>query len=118
MSNNKSEYFTVTMTNHLPVKIKRDEWILLAEVKDLVHPVSSDCWEIKVRYTDKPLAKKRCIVHGAYIPGNEDELEIRHGFLVEDVAQAPEAINDVARLIGADSMLAHRCISKLPALVI
>lgn len=107
------EFLTVTMTDHRPIKIKKDNWHIIAE--NVEHSEDgSDTWEIKVR---ESLDRIQYIIQGIYSCNHpEFPSEERHGFLVDDIDKVPQAIKNIQNLIKATPKLAHVCISRLPAL--
>jgi hypothetical protein len=106
------EFLTVTMTDHRPVRIKKDDWQIIADAKRH-NEDGYKFWEIKVRQS---LNTNKFLVHAIY-DNNHPEFpdEIRHGFLVDDVDELPQKINKLCELIKADPRLAHNCISNLPS---
>jgi hypothetical protein len=108
------EYLTITMTERIPVRIKKDEWHIVAEAKEFEEEGIA-FWEIKVRHKTDHIGE-RFVVHGSYVNDHpEFPEEVRHGFLVNDIHDVPKAIRNVQTLIKASSKLAHNCTNKMPA---
>jgi len=117
------EYLTITMTERIPVRIKTQEWHIVAEAKEfqedwklrLERKEGIAFWEIKVRHKTDHIGE-RFVVHGSYVNDHpEFPEEVRHGFLVNDIHDVPKAIRNVQTLIKASSKLAHNCTNKMPA---
>jgi len=117
MSEQVKDSLTITMTDRPPVKVSKKVWELVAQAKDWEGEYefqSNRHWKVSVRQCQRN-GDDRCIVYGSYESGWAGEDYIRHGVIIDDIDDAPQAIKDiVTRITGADT-LAQNCIADLPA---
>jgi hypothetical protein len=132
-----NEYLTITLTGKPPVKIKKDDWEILAQASENDRhgaqignqPNRETDWNIKVRQH----ADGRAIVYATYSYDTafqgESGLGLRGGELLDAGADIPAAIERVADIIaarlpdgdrdaGVFARLAQECIADLPAVEI
>jgi hypothetical protein len=116
MSDVKNEMLTITMTDRPPVRVNKKIWDLVAQSKDWDGEYECQAnrhWKISVRQCQNE-GDDRCVVYGSYDTSWGDN-DIRAGVIVENIDDAPRAIKEIAEQIGANSLLAQRCIASLPA---
>jgi hypothetical protein len=134
---NNNPYLTITLTGRPPVKIKKDDWPVVASASENDRhgaqignePNREDDWDLKVREHEDG----RRIVYGIYDHStawqNESGLNIRGGELIDKDADVVEAIQRVAanmaERVNAESFpgdvflrLGHECTADLPAVEI
>ncbi len=104
---------TITLTDRPPVKIKDEDWPVIAESKwfggQYDFQANRDGW-LKVRQH----ADGRTIVYGAYDTKFQTESSLRGGELLAKDADIAAAINRVAETVRAEEC-APECIADLPA---
>jgi len=134
---NTNPYLTITLTGRPPVKIKKNEWPVLAEASENDRhgtqvgnePDREDDWRLRVRkHTDG-----RAIVYAVYDYRSqwqdERSVGVRGGELVPADGDVVEALNRVAanmvERVSAEHLpgdvfrrLAQECIADLPAVEI
>lgn len=134
---NENPYLTITLTGRPPIKIKKEDWPVLASAEDHDkhgaqignEPNREDEWYVKVRRHEDG----RSIVYAAYKYSsqwqNEGGVGVRGGELVaadDDVIEAirrvcadmAERVNAERRLGDIFLRLAHECTADLPAVEI
>ena len=127
-------YLTITLTGHAPVKIKKDDWPVLATGEDSWHDGQIERqanrkirWAIKVREHKDG----RALVYGIYSFSsnwqNEENWHVRGGELLVSGADKIEAIQRVGRWMAEAIpserdqdrerflLLTEECIADLPA---
>ena len=133
----QNPYLTITLTGRPPVKIKKEDWPVIAQASDNDRhgaqignePNKEDTWTLKVRQHEDG----RTIVYGTYSYDTHyqgDSLhDIRGGELLDPNCDVVEAIqrvaSDLADRLNAEDLpgntfarLAHQCIADLPAVEI
>lgn len=117
-----NEYLTITLTGKPPVKIKKDDWEILAQASENDRhgaqignqPNRETDWNIKVRQH----ADGRAIVYATYSYDTafqgESGLGLRGGELLDAGADIPAAIERVADIIAARLRVADIIAARLP----
>lgn len=102
----------ITLTDRPPIKIKEDEWPVIAESRwyegQYDFQANRDGW-LKVRQH----ADGRSIVYGAFDSEFQTESNLRGGVLLDKGADIAAAINRVAATCNATQCAAD-CIADLP----
>lgn len=115
MSDVKNENLTISMSGRRPVKIKKSEWDILAEVRDWEGEHEFQAfrkWFIKVRVRQKG---DKFIVYGGFDTAYQGQDDIRAGYIVEDFTKLESFIEKVGDEINASDGLIRRAIADLPA---
>ena len=113
MTTTQTKMRTITLTDKPPVKIREDQWPLIATAKDWDNTYESQAnrtWGLRVRQHDDG----RAIVYGLYDSAYQGEGGRRAGELVEAGGDIPAAIHRVAQDCGCER-IAQDCIAALPA---
>jgi hypothetical protein len=113
MSDVKNENLTISMSGRRPVKIKKDEWDILAEARDWEGEHEFQAfrkWYIKVRQKED-----KFIVYGGFDTAYRGQEDIRAGYLVDDFTKLESFIEKVGGEINASDGLIRRAIADLPA---
>ncbi len=138
---NENPYLTITLTGRPPVKIKKEDWPLIASADKDWHDGQIEAqantrqsWALRVR-----LSKNRAIVYGVYSyntqwQGDSSLRDVRGGEFIEEgdatVGMIPAAIARVGAALAARldepshgrcdtrsvfAQLVHQCTADLPA---
>jgi hypothetical protein len=138
---NENQYLTITLTGRPPVKIKKEDWPIVASAGEEWHDGQVEAqantrqsWTLKVR-----LNKNRAIVYGVYSYQSQWQQDsslrdVRGGELIEEgdatVGMIPAAIARVGAALAARldepshgcidtrdvfTQLVHECTADLPA---
>lgn len=137
MAQQDNPYLTITLTGRPPVKIKKDEWPVLASAGDKEFDNQYEFqanrlakWKLTVRQH----ADGRAIVYAVYTYTSQfmdgHDHDVRAGSLFDAGADIPDAIRTVADEIesrmphdatwstGYFPRLMHECVADLPAVEI
>lgn len=104
---------TITLSNRPPVKVREDEWPLVASSLDYDNEFefqANSKWRLKVRRH----ADGRAIVYGTYDTALH-EPNVSAGELLSADEDVVAAIRRVGEEIGASDPTIRRCIADLPA---
>ena len=113
----ETEYLTVTLTNHPPIRIQKDEWPILAEAywyDESTEKESKECKRLIVRQHNDG----RAIVYGIYTTTLQGERNRRRGVLVFPGSELVWPIYQVSAAMKFGSDFAEDCIANLPTQVL